>query len=344
MPERKNIFLIGRQGHRGDENQLTEMLAFLWQEQPDLVGEWLETIGVSGRGDWTVETQLVTPSGKRPDVVLTGDDSVVLVESKLGSTLSETQIPDYLEFLEAQRHSTRVLVVITQLPEAVKEEFKTQASDAGIDMISTRWQALAESLGEAGAGSLGGDFVQMLIREGLVTPTKLTMADWQAWNRGYEVLLRLDALLVEATAAMQARVPSLAAATSGNTKRWIYRLWKSRDFEIGLGFGAAYSDNKPDGTPIIFSQAINRNAGGKEAARSAIGNSRWEALEGAPQGAYGLLWGEWPTRTMDAADVLTSEDFRGQVEDAVNFVLETVEFLQSVGYLPARLGPPAATV
>jgi hypothetical protein len=35
--ERKNIFLIGRRGHKGDENQLTEMLAFLFQQEPELV-------------------------------------------------------------------------------------------------------------------------------------------------------------------------------------------------------------------------------------------------------------------------------------------------------------------
>ena len=40
--ERKNIFLIGRRGHEGDEDQLTEMLAFLWQEDPGhLHGGWI---------------------------------------------------------------------------------------------------------------------------------------------------------------------------------------------------------------------------------------------------------------------------------------------------------------
>jgi hypothetical protein len=36
-PLRKNIFLIGRRGHERDENQLTEMLAYLFHEERDLV-------------------------------------------------------------------------------------------------------------------------------------------------------------------------------------------------------------------------------------------------------------------------------------------------------------------
>jgi hypothetical protein len=43
---RKNIFLIGRRGHERDENQLTEMLAFLWQERPQVLEMWLEVLGL----------------------------------------------------------------------------------------------------------------------------------------------------------------------------------------------------------------------------------------------------------------------------------------------------------
>ena len=41
MSDRKNIFLIGRRGHEGDEDQLTEMLAFLWQQEPEVLSNWL---------------------------------------------------------------------------------------------------------------------------------------------------------------------------------------------------------------------------------------------------------------------------------------------------------------
>lgn len=37
MNARKNIFLISRKGHERDENQLTEMLAYLFQEERALV-------------------------------------------------------------------------------------------------------------------------------------------------------------------------------------------------------------------------------------------------------------------------------------------------------------------
>lgn len=44
--ERKNIFLIGRRGHEGDEDQLTEMLAFLWQEDRGALARWLDSLGL----------------------------------------------------------------------------------------------------------------------------------------------------------------------------------------------------------------------------------------------------------------------------------------------------------
>jgi hypothetical protein len=46
MARRKNIFLIGRKGHEGDENQLTEMLAWLFQQEPQLVPAWLASLAL----------------------------------------------------------------------------------------------------------------------------------------------------------------------------------------------------------------------------------------------------------------------------------------------------------
>ncbi len=86
MADRKNIFLIGRRP--GDEDQLTEMLAFLWQEQPELVETWLGSLGLKWEpGLWEIETQFVLPSGKRPDIAITTPAGKTLVESKLGVRL-----------------------------------------------------------------------------------------------------------------------------------------------------------------------------------------------------------------------------------------------------------------
>ena len=51
MLERKNIFLIARRGREGLEDQLTELLAFLWQEEPELLGRWLATLGIDAGGE-----------------------------------------------------------------------------------------------------------------------------------------------------------------------------------------------------------------------------------------------------------------------------------------------------
>ena len=65
--ERKNIFLIGRCGHKGDENQLTEMLAFLFQQEPELVAPSLASLGlkVERLAGWEVATRLVVANPRR---------------------------------------------------------------------------------------------------------------------------------------------------------------------------------------------------------------------------------------------------------------------------------------
>ena len=119
MAERKNIFLIGRRGHEGDEDQLTEMLAFLWQEDPEALNRWLDSLGLPTDGGIAeLETQFTIPSGKRPDIMVRSNDATTLVESKLRSGFGETQIADYLGFL-AEQDGSRALVLLTQRPEVL---------------------------------------------------------------------------------------------------------------------------------------------------------------------------------------------------------------------------------
>ncbi len=44
MGERKNIFLLARRGHERDEDQLTELLAFLWQQEAETLPRWLSSL------------------------------------------------------------------------------------------------------------------------------------------------------------------------------------------------------------------------------------------------------------------------------------------------------------
>ncbi|MHB1244288.1 MAG: hypothetical protein ACYC1P_12960, partial [Gaiellaceae bacterium] len=65
MASRKNLFTVGRKGHRGDENQLTEMLAYLLQEEPSSIAELVEEMGIPSADGWKWrhETQRAVPDG-----------------------------------------------------------------------------------------------------------------------------------------------------------------------------------------------------------------------------------------------------------------------------------------
>ena len=59
-PTGRNIFLIGRRP--GDEDQLTQTLAFVWQEYLELLDAWLEHLGLALDGSVDVDTQFILPS------------------------------------------------------------------------------------------------------------------------------------------------------------------------------------------------------------------------------------------------------------------------------------------
>jgi hypothetical protein len=328
------MFLIGRRP--GDEDQLTEMLAFLWQEQPDLAETWLGSLGLTWEpGLWEIETQFVLPSGKRPDIAITTSAGRTLIESKLGSGFGGTQISDYLDYLHAVE-GQRALILLTQRPESIPTDLEIQARESGVTLISTRWHEMAIGLADPGDESLAGDFLQLLIREGLVKPEPFVDDDWRAWNKGYKVLLRVDALLNELDPHIRQLDPSLKRRGSpGLTKQWIYRVWRGDSFEVGLGLGAA-GGHTPD-EPNIFA-FVGNPASSREQAVSAVGArvekpNEWRYDAEADEW-YGLLY-DWPCIARDAADVLLGESFEDQVQAAAAFVRRAARRFQSRGYLPA---------
>jgi hypothetical protein len=337
MASRKNLFRIGRR--RGDENQLTEMLAYVCQEQPEIATRWLTNLAI-GTADnvWDVDTQFVLPSGKRPDLIMRCDKKTVAVESKLESGFGATQLDDYLDYLEGLS-GERALVIVTKYRESGAAA-AARAAELGIGCVLTRWQDFTDLIPEPGAESLVGDFAEMLIWEGLVKPEALTRSDWVSWNAGYRIFLRLGVLLEEMTPHVLALWPELSASSPGLTKRWVYRLWKSDSLQVGLGFGAAQSDSDPQTEPIIFAMAWNP-AASKEEARAAVGGRGWKELEDR-SGGYGLLWSNWPTRSVAAAEVITESEFAAQVAEAVAFLGETTDGFAARGY--PGLERSAATV
>jgi hypothetical protein len=337
MADRKNIFLIGRHGHEHDEDQLTEMLAFLWQEEPSALSRWLQSLGLAQDvGGADIETQFTIPGGKRPDIIIRSNGAVTLVESKLRSGFGETQILDYVSFLAAEK-GRRSLVLLTQRPEVVPVEYEDEAASSAVALIPTRWQDMADCLGEPGEEALAGDFIQLLIREGLVKPRAFSVGDWEAWNAGYNVALRVDALLTELDAHV-ARVLPAARGRSGGSKFWTWRVWSTGMVDAGLAFLAAEWTDRPRTSPAVHCWVLNRKAD-DAAAMSAVGvteanRSQWTEN---PQvrGAYGLSqFG--PAIGRHAQDLFTSGSFEEQVAEAAGFVRETIDYFTSRGYLPAR--------
>lgn len=341
MSERKNIFLIGRRRMVGDEDQLTEMLAFLWQEAPETLERWLYAIGLAtDLGRVMVETQFTIPSGKRPDIAIFSPGACSLVESKLGSGFSDTQVGDYLEYLSTVP-GRKALVLLTQLPESIPPHYVDQAKELGVRLVSQRWHDMSQHVGEPGEESLAGDFIQLLIREGLVKPEPLTMQDWTTWNGGYNVLLRLDAVLGELDPFVRRMRPAADwRATSGLTKRWIYRVWRAEGVELGFGFGAAPNDKEPHGDPVAFAFVGNTSATEADAMR-AVGVEKgtryqWSDNEKLKAGC-GLTY-SWPSLSRWCRDVLTSDaSFEQQVEEAATFLHDTAQYFRSRGYLPLGL-------
>ena len=336
--ERKNIFLIGRQGHKGDEDQLTEMLSFLWQEAPEALHGWLAHLGLPHETEpLDVDTQFTIPSGKRPDICIRSAEGCTLIESKLGSGFGSTQVADYLDYLGGLKGRS-ALVLLTERPEVVPAELRDQAISCDIRLIASRWHDLADAIGDPGEESIVGDFIQLLIREGLVKPKPLELDDWQSWNSGFNVVLRIDALLDELDPFVKRLLPG-AKRGPGLTKRWIYRVWRSGSLELGCGLGAAASDRSPHTDPIIFAFVGNKDAT-QEEAKKAVGvetgsSSKW-TFDQSAKASCGLLYSSWPCLVRSPNDVLTAGTFQEQVEQAGAFMRETYEFFQGRGFLPAR--------
>jgi hypothetical protein len=333
----KNLFLIGR-SRVGLEDQLTEMLAYLWQEEPDLIDSWLRAVGIHppGVGVWEVATQVVDKKTGRFDLVLTKtDEAQVIVESKLGSDVGDRQLERYVDFLGRQREPLRALVTLTESRIRWREELEQSANALGVTFVAARWQEFASRTADPSEDSLAGDFVRMLIAGGLVTPDAVVSSDWTRWNEGVEVLSRLEVLLGEARPDLERLAAGLkATGRYGLSTRWIYRLLSNEAFTLGVGFAANHSSRKPESRPIIFAPVKNLLLNAED--------SKERAAEAARAAEGRVLWGDYPYVWRPVEEVLTTSEFREQVAETVAFVYETAAAFQAVGYLPdVPLSPPS---
>ena len=107
---------------------------------------------------------------------------------------------------------------------------------------------MAEQIGDPGEDTLAGDFIQLLIREGLVKPRPLDAEDWTDWSKGHQVHLRIEALLDELEPHMQRLLPN-PRRTSGLTAKWIYRHWSAGNVLVGFGMSPSGLVSPPPGNP-----------------------------------------------------------------------------------------------
>lgn len=173
----RNIFTIGR--IPDDEDQLTEMLAWLVSAVPD-VGATVMRLALDDEIDplaVTVTTQQRIKGG-RLDAVFESADACVVLESKLGSTYGTGQLEKYLQWLatECSGKTTRALLTLTQQSAPWPASAEALAAELGVRVATRRWEDLYDQLDKLlsessladNAQRLVTEFMELLTEEGLI--------------------------------------------------------------------------------------------------------------------------------------------------------------------------------
>jgi hypothetical protein len=328
---RKNLFSIGRRGHRGDENQLTEMMAYLLQQEPQLIHELVIEMGLPSDEDWKWkhETQRAVPAGFLDLSLYVPGKALVILESKLGSVTDFAQLAKYVSYAKHVEATSRALVLTTQHPHDWPPGIVDVAKAGGVELIQWRWQRIANALARSDS-QLAGDFVEMLNEEGLAMPEPIGHDDWATWNRGNEVTRRLSRLLQEATPALTNLVPGFKKSGSVvlSSNGLIYRL---HHFD-GVSLGAAFWPRREQtlGDAVAITYLLNTSIPAEE--RLAEGQ---RAVDRAADDAVMMSgWSEgYVQRGLESRHVLVGPDFEHQVRQLVDFVRDSITFFSSLGYV-----------
>ncbi|MGD9695480.1 MAG: PD-(D/E)XK nuclease family protein [Thermoleophilia bacterium] len=308
------------------------MLAYLWETHPELIPRWLESLGLSTETGWSVSTQVSERNIGRFDLVIEAEgEAYVIVESKLAADLTAEQLERYVRYASTRPEPLRAVIALTQHPVPDHVDVTEVAEELGVVFVMSRWQALAAVTASVGEGGLPGEFVSMLVEEGLVMPESLGSVDWDTWNRGAAVMARVKALLTEARREIARVVPGLQPSGRwGVDERWIYSMYSSDRIELGVGFAANESSRRPDSPPIVWACVKNKEIG-QESVRARAAEA-CRAVAGASE-----PWTGYPGLSKPAAEVLAGADFRAQAAELTVFAFDVVDVFRSVGYLPADL-------
>lgn len=337
MASRKNLFTVGRKGHRGDENQLTEMLAYLLQEEPSSIAELVEEMGIPSADGWKWrhETQRAVPDGFLDLAMYVPRQALVILESKLGSVTDFAQLSKYVQYAGDVEAQTKALVLTTQHPHDWPAGIREVAEKADVRLIQCRWQRIASALSRSDS-QLAADFVEMLNEEGLAMPEPIHQDDWTTWNRGNEVNRRLGRLLQEASPALTALVPDFNKSGSVvlSNNGLIYRLHHF----AGISFGAAFwpRRDRTAGDAVVITYVLNTAIPAQE--RLAAGQ---RVVDRAADDAVMMSgWSEgYVQRGLESQHILVGPDFQDQIAQLVGFVRDSLTYFSSLGYIDVELAP-----
>jgi hypothetical protein len=337
MSERTNIFSIARRGSHDDEDQLTELMAWLLHEEPDVAAGLVEGFGFEAKPT-SIATQVKVLGGRLDLELTTTGTARVAIESKLGSATDFAQCEKYIDHLAAQDEPVRTLLLLTKLREPWPDGIQELAADRNVHLVARRWWDVT-SLLRTTQISLAHDFATMLEDEGLVVPGPLQDADWTG---SAEIPPAATALLTELKPGLTSlsvgfRRGILTRGRSTNY-RSIYYLAYFKRAQVGPGLAASWLDlsshrqlkasREPLEGPVIAVSVLDPSL--PEEDRPAAAD---EAVSQGGDGVVGSCWAKFPTRAAPASSVLTASDFAGQVEQALEFTRATVEHFREIGYL-----------
>lgn len=338
MSRRKNIFAIARRHSAGKEDQLTELLAYLIQEQPAIASELLADVGYKDVPSSTIRTQVGVVGGRLDLELEASDRASVVVESKLGATIGAGQCEKYIEYL-ASKPMPRSFVLLTKLDEPWPEGVPELARKRKVKLVARRWWDVT-SLLQRTSIDLANDFAEMLEDEGIVVPGRLTEDDWATSS---EIPPAASALVAELKGELAQlstgfrRQAMFKGRDSGF--RSLYCLAYFERAQIGPGLAASWEDlalhrrltsirGAVDG-PVIACSVLNSSLRSDSEQRVAAE----QAVSSGGNDVVGSAWGKFPMRVASATSVLTAPDFLGQVKQAVEYARTTVEHFRQIKYL-----------
>jgi hypothetical protein len=229
-----NLFMISRR--QGDEDQLTEMLAWLASSVPEVRTALVE-MGLDlslDAEDITVRTQYGVADVGRLDALLEGPGVRLVVESKLASGYGPDQVGRYLRWLASDGSSAQTsgLMTLTARRDPLPGGDVEYAVQRNLIATARRWEefhAVLEPLtagdGSALAAQMVQEFLEMLSDKGLVPVRPLSEAELgTAWADAWVLVSRYHDFFQSCTTAISvdsARIPSRgrprAETSSGRT-------------------------------------------------------------------------------------------------------------------------------